>query len=335
MSYSTAVELENVWKRFGAIEAVRGVSLRVPAGCIYGFLGPNGAGKTTIIRMIMSIFFADEGRIGVLDGQDAVAVKDRLGYLPEEKGLYKKMKVAELMAYFARLKGLGDRAAQARADETLPPSKVARRFVLVEGLYMNSGDVAPLTAILELRKKYGFYLIVDDSLGFGSLGATGRGAPELCGVPPHEIDLYVGSLEHSLGSVGRGALPGGVLPGGTLRLMRPTEHAEAPERPNEVVRARLHGVQLVIPVPGQPRWTNLTSVMFVEAGGQLPPKVVDAASADDAVPEDAFALANTASARRVCARMIILSSISVTFITNRTSYPKYSDMTLRKTSKLT
>jgi len=93
-------------------------------------------------------------------------------------------------------------AAQARADETLPPSKVARRFVLVEGLYMNSGDVAPLTAILELRKKYGFYLIVDDSLGFGSLGATGRGAPELCGVPPHEIDLYVGSLEHSLGSVG-------------------------------------------------------------------------------------------------------------------------------------
>ena len=89
--------------------------------------------------------------------------------------------------------------------------------------------------------------------------------------------------EHSLGSVGRGALPGGVLPGGTLRLMRPTEHAEAPERPNEVVRARLHGVQLVIPVPGQPRWTNLTSVMFVEAGGQLPPKVVDAAAADDAV----------------------------------------------------
>ena len=114
MSYSTAVELENVWKRFGAIEAVRGVSLRVPAGCIYGFLGPNGAGKPTIIRMIMSIFFADEGRIGVLDGQDAVAVKDRLGYLPEEKGLYKKMKVAELMTYFARLKGLGDRAAQAR-----------------------------------------------------------------------------------------------------------------------------------------------------------------------------------------------------------------------------
>ena len=97
MSFSTAVDLEDVWKRFGSVEAVRGVSLHVPAGCIYGLLGPNGAGKTTIIRMIMSIFFADKGRVAVLDGQQALAVKDRLGYLPEEKGLYKKMKVGELM----------------------------------------------------------------------------------------------------------------------------------------------------------------------------------------------------------------------------------------------
>ena len=106
MAFATAVQLEDVWKRFGAVEAVRGVSLRVPAGCIYGLLGPNGAGKTTLIRMIMSIFFADSGRIGLLDGQQALAVKDQLGYLPEEKGLYKKMKVAEQMTYFARLKGV-------------------------------------------------------------------------------------------------------------------------------------------------------------------------------------------------------------------------------------
>ena len=119
MKYSTAVRLDNVWKRFGAVEAVRGVSLHVPAGCIYGFLGPNGAGKTTIIRMIMNIFFADEGKIGVLDGQDAAAVKDRLGYLPEEKGLYKKMKVGELMTYFARLKGVESRQAQQRANDLL------------------------------------------------------------------------------------------------------------------------------------------------------------------------------------------------------------------------
>jgi len=93
--------------------------LHVPAGCIFGFLGPNGAGKTTIIRMIMNIFFADEGKIGVLDGQDAAAVKDRLGYLPEEKGLYKKMKVGELMTYFARLKGVESRQAQQRANDLL------------------------------------------------------------------------------------------------------------------------------------------------------------------------------------------------------------------------
>ena len=119
MKYSTAVRLDNVWKRFGAVEAVRGVSLHVPAGCIFGFLGPNGAGKTTIIRMIMNIFCADEGKVGVLDGQDTAAVKDRLGYLPEEKGLYKKMKVGELMTYFARLKGVESRQAQQRADDLL------------------------------------------------------------------------------------------------------------------------------------------------------------------------------------------------------------------------
>ena len=69
--------------------------------------------------MIMSIFFADSGRIGLLDGQKALAVKDQLGYLPEEKGLYKKMKVAEVMIYFARLKGIAAEVAQQRAAELL------------------------------------------------------------------------------------------------------------------------------------------------------------------------------------------------------------------------
>ena len=119
MSVSMAVDLEDVWKRFGAVEAVRGVSLHVPAGCIYGLLGPNGAGKTTIIRMIMSIFFADKGRVAVLDGQQALAVNDRLGYLPEEKGLYKKMKVGELMTYFARLKGVESHQAKKLATKLL------------------------------------------------------------------------------------------------------------------------------------------------------------------------------------------------------------------------
>ena len=68
--------------------------------------------------------------------------------------------------------------------------------------YFVTGDIAPLAELLSLRSKYGFYLILDDTLGFGALGATGRGTPELLGVPTSEIDLYVGSLEHALGSVG-------------------------------------------------------------------------------------------------------------------------------------
>ena len=121
-----AVLLESVSKRFGQVIAVDDFSLRVPTGCIYGFLGPNGAGKTTIIRMLMSIFYPDAGRVEVLGQSDPLAVKDRLGYLPEEKGLYKKMKVGELVAYFGRLKGLDGRQANERAESLL------RRFGLGE-----------------------------------------------------------------------------------------------------------------------------------------------------------------------------------------------------------
>ena len=114
-----AVTLEQVSKRFGDHHAVSDLSLRIPAGSIYGFIGPNGAGKTTTIRMIMSIFYPDEGRIRVLGNDRPEAVKDRLGYLPEEKGLYKTMRVAEILAYFGKLKGLDSRSANARAVELL------------------------------------------------------------------------------------------------------------------------------------------------------------------------------------------------------------------------
>ena len=103
-----ALTLDGVTKRFGQFTAVDDLSLQVPKGCIYGFLGQNGAGKTTTIRMVMSIFHQDAGAITVLGHSDAAQVKDRLGYLPEEKGLYKTMKVhvREIVAYFGKLKGL-------------------------------------------------------------------------------------------------------------------------------------------------------------------------------------------------------------------------------------
>lgn len=111
--------LESITKRFGDFTAVDNLSLLIPRGSIYGFLGPNGAGKTTTIRMIMSIIYPDEGRISVLGHPRAEEIKDRLGYLPEEKGLYKKMKAGEIIAYFGRLKGLSKIDAKARARDLL------------------------------------------------------------------------------------------------------------------------------------------------------------------------------------------------------------------------
>jgi ABC-2 type transport system ATP-binding protein len=101
----SAILIRNVSKKFGQHVAVDDLSLEVPDGSIYGFIGPNGSGKTTTIRMIMNIILPDSGRIGVL-GRDVVsAVRDDIGYLPEERGLYKKMQVRRLLRYYGKLKG--------------------------------------------------------------------------------------------------------------------------------------------------------------------------------------------------------------------------------------
>ena len=102
----TAVRMSRVTKTFGKMRAVDDLDLEVPQGGLYGFIGPNGAGKTTSIRMIMSILFPDSGEIAVLGHPSALDAKDRIGYLPEERGLYRKMKVQPFLRYVARLKGL-------------------------------------------------------------------------------------------------------------------------------------------------------------------------------------------------------------------------------------
>jgi ABC-2 type transport system ATP-binding protein len=114
-----ALELSGVSKTFGEFKAVDSVSLGIPSGSIYGFLGPNGAGKTTTIRMILGIFKPSGGTIRVLGRSSALEVRDRIGYLPEEKGLYKKMKAWAVIAFFAGLKGIPRRQAKARAHELL------------------------------------------------------------------------------------------------------------------------------------------------------------------------------------------------------------------------
>jgi len=112
-----ALALRGVTKRFGGTIAVDDLSLNVPTGSIYGFIGPNGSGKTTTLRMIMHILLPDRGEIEVLGSNDTRAARDRVSYLPEERGLYKKMTIRRLLRYYARLKG-GTRAAiDAAIDE--------------------------------------------------------------------------------------------------------------------------------------------------------------------------------------------------------------------------
>jgi ABC-2 type transport system ATP-binding protein len=100
-----AIVLKKLTKTFGETVAVRDFDLTVPSGALYGVIGPNGAGKTTMIRMILSILFPDRGELEVLGHRSALEAKDRIGYLPEERGLYKKMRVGDFLTYMARLKG--------------------------------------------------------------------------------------------------------------------------------------------------------------------------------------------------------------------------------------
>jgi len=100
-----AIEIRNVTKSFGTHVAVDDLSLDVPEGAIYGFIGPNGSGKTTTLRMIMNILLPDRGEIRVLGQQSSGAARDDVGYLPEERGLYRKMKVRRLLHYYGLLKG--------------------------------------------------------------------------------------------------------------------------------------------------------------------------------------------------------------------------------------
>ncbi len=117
-SRHAAVSIDGVFKRFGNVHAVKDISLEIPERSLCGFLGPNGAGKSTAIRMIMSIITPDAGTVEVL-GSSALKMKDRIGYLPEERGLYRKMKVGEFIGYMARLKGVHASGLARRIDDWL------------------------------------------------------------------------------------------------------------------------------------------------------------------------------------------------------------------------
>lgn len=123
-----AIAIQDASKYFGAHTAVNRLTLDVAAGSIYGFLGPNGAGKTTTLRMITGILSPDAGRVSVLDGSTPASVRSRIGYLPEENGLYKDMRVLDMVSYFGRLRGLSRNEAQARARKRLEDAGLGARI---------------------------------------------------------------------------------------------------------------------------------------------------------------------------------------------------------------
>jgi len=114
-----AITLENVTKSYDSVTAVNNVSLRVRQGAILGLLGPNGAGKTTTIRMVMNIPVPDEGKIRVMDTPVSDDTRDLIGYLPEERGLYPRMTVREVIVFLASLHGMAEGDAGKRTTEWL------------------------------------------------------------------------------------------------------------------------------------------------------------------------------------------------------------------------
>src|SRR5688500_17280494 len=126
MSYSApTVMLDQVTKKFGEFTAVNELSLAVRPGRIYGLLGPNGAGKTTTIRMIVNIISADSGRIELFSQRITPELQDRIGYLPEERGPYKKMKIGAQLQFFGELKNMRRTELDKAIDRWLAKLKLA------------------------------------------------------------------------------------------------------------------------------------------------------------------------------------------------------------------
>ncbi|MCX6998979.1 MAG: ATP-binding cassette domain-containing protein [Candidatus Sumerlaeota bacterium] len=114
-----SVTIDNVTKRFGTLCAVNALSSEIPAGTIFGFLGPNGAGKTTLLRMIMNIFSPDSGEIRVLGENSLRCAKDKIGYMPEERGLYRKMSVRDVLYFLGGIRGMNKKALASAVPEWL------------------------------------------------------------------------------------------------------------------------------------------------------------------------------------------------------------------------
>ncbi len=146
MTEEWPVRATGLKKKFGSYQAVNGVSLAVPKGSIYGVLGPNGAGKTTTLRMLLGIIDPDEGERLLLGAAHPRDASHRVGYLPEERGLYPGMKVREAIAFMGALRGLDWRDGRVRADAMLDAAGLGR--VKAEKIRKLSKGMAQLVQLL-------------------------------------------------------------------------------------------------------------------------------------------------------------------------------------------
>ena len=136
------VDVNQVTKYFADKPAVKGLSFSVNQGEIFGLIGPNGAGKTTTLRMMMDIIKPDSGEISILGQRLSESTKSHLGYLPEERGLYRKLKVIDSILYLASLKGLDSRAAGEKADVLLKQTgMLAAKNKKIEELSKGMGQI--------------------------------------------------------------------------------------------------------------------------------------------------------------------------------------------------
>jgi ABC-2 type transport system ATP-binding protein len=150
MNTDVTVQLDRVSKSFGYFTAVKELSLTVRAGRVFGLLGPNGAGKTTTIRMIVNITAPDSGSISVFGQKINEALQNRIGYLPEERGLYRRMKVVDQLRFFAELKNVRGKNVEKKIDEWLARIKLSdwktkRSMELSKGMQQK---IQFLTAVL-------------------------------------------------------------------------------------------------------------------------------------------------------------------------------------------
>ncbi len=155
-----ALEVKNLVKSFDKVKAVDNISFSVPEGSVFGLIGRNGAGKTTTIRMMMNIYLPDSGEVILRGTKVGQEFKDKVGYLPEERGLYKKMKVLETLLFFAELKGKTGKDIEKKADLYLSRFDLAdRKNSKIEDLSKgNQQKIQFLTTMLHAPE----FLILDE-----------------------------------------------------------------------------------------------------------------------------------------------------------------------------